>query len=75
MEEKRYELRIQPLFEEKLQEMVDYIAFRLKASARIRGNQALGFGPIFQYTLPSAAMIVRIPRRRMYSFSASSRKH
>ena len=35
MEEKRYELRILPLFEEKLQEMVDYIAFRLKVPARI----------------------------------------
>ena len=76
MEEKRYELRILPLFEEKLQETADYIAFRLKVPARIRENQALGFGPfLLQYTLPSAAMIVRIPRRRMYSFSASSRKH
>ena len=53
MEEKRYELRILPLFEEKLQEMVDYIAFRLKASARIRGNQALGFGPLFMSVHPS----------------------
>ena len=30
MEEKRYELRILPLFEEKLQETADYIAFRLR---------------------------------------------
>lgn len=30
MDEKRYELRILPLFEEKLQETVDYIAFHLR---------------------------------------------
>lgn len=30
MEEKHYELRILPLFEEKLQETVDYIAYRLR---------------------------------------------
>ena len=29
MDEKQYELRILPLFEEKLQETVDYIALRL----------------------------------------------
>ena len=29
MDEKHYELRILPLFEEKLQETVDYIAFKL----------------------------------------------
>ena len=29
MNEKHYELRILPLFEEKLKETVDYIAFRL----------------------------------------------
>ncbi|MBR6208320.1 MAG: type II toxin-antitoxin system RelE/ParE family toxin [Oscillospiraceae bacterium] len=30
MDEKHYELRILPLFEEKLQEIVDYIAYRLR---------------------------------------------
>ena len=49
MEEKRYELRILPLFEEKFQETADYIAFRLIVPARIRENQALGFGPVLLY--------------------------
>ena len=30
MDEKRYELKILPLFEEKLRETVDYISFRLR---------------------------------------------
>jgi hypothetical protein len=77
MEEKRCELRILPLFEEKLRERADYIAFCLKKhrpeSEEIKLSDSGRFS--CQYTLPSAVIIVRIPRRRMYAFSASSRKH
>ena len=45
MDEKRYELRIMPLFEEKLQETADYIAFRLRNPIAAEDFKTAGLNP------------------------------